>query len=136
MKARFILVCAVALGLTWALPVFASSSASVIPPLHGTAGVTIQWREATHTAHTEAVFWRFRTAKRFRGDESGGVSQVFEQQLSAAGWHELEADTSNNVFVSAWDRRDAQDRLVQMVFAIRQLDNPQEYFASIQVILP
>ena len=98
--------------------------------------MTIQWRETTRTAHTEALFWRFRTAKRFNGHDPGGVSQVFEQQLRAAGWHESEADTSDNVFVSAWERRYAEGRIIQMVFTIRQLQDPQDYFASIHVILP
>lgn len=114
---------------------FSTSAANadwMIPELHAVAGVTMRWRERTRSAHTEAVFWHFRTAKHFSGHATDGVSQVFERQLRAAGWRQSEADTSNDVFVSAWQRRDAQHRVTAMVFTIHQLSDPQ----SISPALP
>jgi len=61
------------------------------------AGVTMRWREHARTAHTDVLVWRFHTAKPFSVHAPQGVSQIFEQQLRAAGWQQFEADTSNNV---------------------------------------
>jgi hypothetical protein len=112
------------------------SHSSIVPQLHATPRIIILWSEQTRTAHTESRCFRFRTAKHFDGHDPNGVSQSFEQQLRAAGWEEPEADTSNNVFVSAWQRRDSEGRLIHAIFSIRQLSNPQEYFAAIEVLLP
>jgi hypothetical protein len=110
------------------------SSSSVLP-LHATPGVTILCSEHTRTAHTESQCFRFHTAKRFNGHNPKGVSQSFEQQLRAAGRTEPEADTSNNVFVSAWQYKDANG-IIHAMFSIRQLEKLEEYFAAIEVLLP
>jgi len=126
----------VALVVTSSPTASGGHSSSSVPPPHATPGITILWSEHTRTARTESRCFRFHTAKRFNGHDPNGVSQSFEQQLRAAGWQEPEADTSNNVFVSAWQRRDAEGRLIHAMFSIRQLENPEEYFAAIEVLLP
>lgn len=137
-RARQLTIGAVATGLFTASSHTAAGGppSSVVPQLHATPGITILWSEHTRTAHTESRCFGFHTAKRLDGHDPNGVSQSFEQQMKAAGWQEPEADTSNNVFVSAWQRTDSEGRLIYAIFSIRQLSNPQEYFAAIEVLLP
>ena len=54
---------------------------------------------------TRSVSWSafVRSSRLLNGHDPHGFAQIFEAQLGAAGWHEMEADTSDGVFMSSWN---------------------------------
>jgi hypothetical protein len=80
----------------------ADPPAPALPQFASATDIKIIWQENVSPGHGEILRLRFETKRSFNGHASDGVSQFFEKQLAAAGWHQSEADTSNEVFVSAW----------------------------------
>jgi hypothetical protein len=100
-----------------------------IPQLTAPPDVTVRSQERIKSRHGEILRLRFQTSRMFNGSAPDGVSQVFEKQLAAAGWKQLEADTSNEVFVSAWRHNGA--RLLLSILQLHQT----EYSAAFELLL-
>ncbi len=101
-----------------------------LPAFGDATDLKIVWSERSQTKHGEIMRLRFHTGRQFNGHVQNGVSQFFEKQLTAAGWHESEADTSNEVFVSAWQSPGAR-----LLLSILQLDaHSGDYFAVLETI--
>jgi hypothetical protein len=114
-------------SVLFAIPMAAAS----LPSLSDAPDVKIVWRERAKTDHGETLRIRFQTKRQFNGHASEGVSQFFEKQLASAGWKESEADTSNEVFVSAWRSADG----ARLLMSILQLDAQNgDYFATLELL--
>ena len=120
-----------------ALPVTAHASPNSPPAptasIHAPAGVAILWQEQRTTSHTVSIHFRFHTNRPLSGSDPSGAAQGFEAQLQQQGWEEVEADTSNNVFVSAWRWRSGER--CSLLFSILQgASGGADYFGAIELV--
>ena len=111
----------------------ADAADAKMPVITSVPGVVLSWQETPEGRHVRSVHFRFHTELPFSGKGSRGVAQAFESQLAAQGWEEVEADTSNNVFVSAW-RRKADGPCVLLFSILQPRLNAREYFGSIELV--
>jgi hypothetical protein len=88
------------------------------------------WRNQTRRSPTWSAF--IRSGRVLNGSDPGGFAQVFEAQLQRAGWDEIEADTSNGVFVSTWRVSRQCPNAMGLVDIAQQPSGP--YFVEVQIV--